>query len=260
MQKAIFADMKNKNHGNAGKLFKKIAKKTGQTIREYGLIAEKDRVLVGLSGGKDSMIMLESLVNRKKAFPFKFNLFVAHIIPENIGYEVDLVYLEQFCGDHGLELISRRIYPDINEQQKSPCFICSWHRRKALFNLAKELNCNKIAFGHHRDDALQTFMMNMIYHGSISSMPYRLKMFGGRVEIIRPMMDLWEKDLIKLADQRNYIPVEKACLHEDQTKRNYTLELLNKLENDFPGAKRNMFHALDNIYSEYLPEVKRRSN
>ncbi len=248
------------NHKKADRLFKKIAKKTGQTIRNYGLIEENDRVLTGLSGGKDSMIMLKSLVNRKKAFPFKFKLFVAHIIPENLGYEVDLAYLEQFCRELGLELISRSIYPDINEQHKSPCFICSWHRRKALFNLSKELNCNKIAFGHHRDDALQTFMMNMMYHGSISSMPYKLKMFGGRVELVRPMMDLWEKDLIELANDMDLISVEKACPYEDQTKRNYTLELLNKLEKDFPGSKRNMFHALDNIYDEYLPDVKKKSN
>ena len=253
--------MGNRNESKkADKLFKKIVKKTGQTIREYELIEENDRVRVGLSGGKDSMILLKSLVNRKKAFPFKFDLFVAHIIPENLGYEADLAYLEKFCGDLGLELISISIYPDINEKQKSPCFICSWHRRKALFNLSKELNCNKIAFGHHRDDALQTFIMNMIYHGSISSMPYKLKMFEGKVELIRPMMDLWEKDLIELANIMDLISVEKACPHEEQTKRNYTLGLLNKLEQDFPGAKRNMFHALDNIYDEYLPEVKKKSN
>lgn len=253
--------MENKNESKkTNKLFKKIAKKTGQTIREYELIEENDRVLVGLSGGKDSMILLKSLVNRKKAFPYKFNLFVAHIKPENLGYEVDLAYLEKFCKDLGLELISRSINPDINEKQRSPCFICSWHRRKALFHLSKELNCNKIAFGHHRDDALQTFMMNMMYNGSISSMPYKLKMFDGRVELVRPMMDLWEKDLIELARDMNLISVEKACPHEDQTKRNYTLELLNKMEKDFPGAKRNMFHALDNIYDKYLPEVKKKSN
>ncbi|MFW5644339.1 MAG: tRNA lysidine(34) synthetase [Bacteroidota bacterium] len=250
----------NKDKNRADKLFKKISKKIGKTIREYELIGENDRVLVGLSGGKDSMIMLEGLVNRKKTFPFAFEIFVAHIIPENIGYEVDIQYLEQYCRELGLELILEKIYPEISNEEKSPCFVCSWSRRKALFNLSKNLNCNKIAFGHHRDDALQTFMMNMLYHGSISSMPYKLKMFNGRAELIRPIMDLWEKDLLELAEKRNLISAEKACPHENQTKRNYTMELINKLDSDFPGAKRNMFHALNNIYEEYLPKVKRRSN
>ncbi|MFW5821572.1 MAG: tRNA lysidine(34) synthetase [Bacteroidota bacterium] len=250
--------MNNENKEN--RLFRKISKKIGQTIREYKQISENDRVLAGLSGGKDSLIMLESLADRKKAFPFNFELFVAHVIPENIGYSVDIDYLTDFCNEMGLKLILRKIQPDIHKTDKNPCFVCSWNRRKALFELTKELNCNKLAFGHHRDDALQTFLMNMIYHGSISSMPYNLKMFGGRVTLIRPMMDLWEKDLVELAGLRNFTPVEKACPYEDTTRRNYTLEILNKLEKESPQAKRNMFHAMDNIYEEYLPKLKKRSN
>ncbi len=250
----------NENRKKSDKLFRKVCRKIGQTVREHRQIVENDRVLVGLSGGKDSMIMLESLANRKKAFPFRFELFVAHIIPSGTGYNVNISYLEQFCESMGLKLISREIYPDLNEKDKSPCFICSWHRRKALFDLSRELNCNRIAFGHHRDDALQTFLMNMLYHGSISSMPYKLEMFGGRVCLIRPMMDLWESDLAELARFRNYASVEKSCPHEELTKRNYTSEILKNFENDFPGSKRNMFHALNNIYYEYLPNVKKRSD
>lgn len=242
----------------AKRLFKKICRKMGQTIREYDQIIEGDRILVGLSGGKDSMIMLEGLADRKRAFPFRFELFVSHIIPENTGYEIDLDYLENFCKKLDLNLIVRKISPELGNSDKSPCFICSWQRRKALFELGKELNCNKIAFGHHRDDALQTFLMNMLYHGSISSMPYNLQMFEGRIQLIRPMMDLWEKDLAELASLRKFETVEKACPFEDETKRNYTAEILEQFESDYPNSKRNIFHALDNIYPDYLPKVKKK--
>ena len=241
------------------KLFKKLCRKTGASIREHSLLEEGDRLLLGLSGGKDSMILLEILADRIKAFPFKVDLYAVHIIPENIGYHVDKDYLNNFCEKLGIELIIKTIAPDIEKSTKSPCFICSWERRKAIFNLTKELNCNKLAFGHHRDDAIQTFMMNLLYHGSISSLPYSLKMFDGRVHLVRPMLDIWEKDLQEYANFRNYSSVEKQCPFEELTRRSYTAELLQKMEDEYPKAKINIFKALDNIYEEYLPESKIKS-
>ena len=235
------------------KLFKKLGRKMALTIREQNLLEEGDRILVGLSGGKDSMIMLELLADRIKAFPFHTEIFAVHIVPENIGYEVDLEYLKKFTAKLGVELRLETTSPDLKDSKKAPCFICSWERRKAIFNLGEELNCNKIAFGHHRDDALQTFLMNMLYHGSISSLPYSLSMFKGKIKLIRPLMDIWEKDLIQFASFKNYESVEKTCPHENLTKRNYTNELLNQLEKQNPSAKNNIFNALDNIYPEYLP-------
>lgn len=250
--------MKSEKERQTEKLFKKLCRKVGKTIREYEMVKENDSVLVGLSGGKDSMLMLEFLSNLKKKLPFTFSLFVAHVIPENTGYSVNLDSLNEFCNELGLSLITRKILiqPDNN---KATCFVCSWHRRKALFDLTREFKCNKLAMGHHRDDALQTLLMNMLYHGSISSLPYQLKMFDGRVHLIRPMMDLWEKDLKEMARLKEFKTIEKSCPHEDITKRSYTSGLLEKIEADYPSAKTNMFHSLDNIYNEYLPKVKKRS-
>lgn len=241
------------------KLLKKLSAKAGKTIREHSLLGDGDRLLVGLSGGKDSMILLEILAERIPALPFRVELFAVHVIPEGIGYHVNLEFLEEFCRGLGIQLIVRRIRPEIDPEIKAPCFVCSWERRKTIFNLTKELNCNKLAFGHHRDDALQTFLMNMLYHGSVSSMPYKLRMFEGRVHLVRPLLDTWEKDLALYAGYRNYSSVEKECPHDEKTKRNYTAELLDKLEKDYPKAKINMFKALDNIYGEYLPHSGRRS-
>ncbi len=250
--------MKREEDKRIDKLSKKIFRKIGQTIREHNLIDENDRILLGLSGGKDSMILLESLVNRKRAFHFQFDLKVAHILPENTGYSVNLEYIAEYCRTNGLDLLTRKIKPDLSGKQKAPCFVCSWYRRKALFDLSRELDCNKLAFGHHRDDALQTFLINMVYHGSISSIPYTLSMFGGRLELIRPMLDVWEKDLREIAYYKTYKTVQKSCPYEKNTKRNYAAELIDLIEKNYPKAKINMFNALDNIYEEYLPSIKKR--
>ena len=250
--------MKPEAQMQAEKLFLKTCKKIGRTIREKAMIREGDRVLLGLSGGKDSMILLECLVKIKKSLPFSFEVFPAHILPVNIGYQINLPYLEQFCHNLGLKLIIKEIEPDFERKEKAECFVCSWHRRKALFDLTRELNCNKLAFGHHRDDALQTFMINLVYHGSISSMPYSLNMFERRAQLIRPLMDLWEKDLDALSKTRNYAAIEKSCPHEKLTKRAEMASLLDEMEAKYIKAKINMFHALGNIYDEYLPKAKKR--
>jgi tRNA(Ile)-lysidine synthase TilS/MesJ len=252
--------MANKEISSGEKLFKKTCKKVGQTIREHNLISDNDRLLVGLSGGKDSMILLESLVALRKSFPFNYEIFVAHVVPLNTGYKVDMNYLSAFCKKLGLDFMVKEIEPDFSRKEKSVCFVCSWFRRKALFDLGKELNCNKLVFGHHRDDALHTFMMNMIYHASISSMPYSLKMFEGRLDLIRPLLNLWEKDLNLLAEKKNYESVQKSCPYDEKTKRYYVSDLIKSIEEQYPKAKINMFHSLDNIYRDYLPGVKKKSN
>lgn len=241
------------------KLFKKLGRKMSLTIKQHNLIEEGDRILLGLSGGKDSMILMELLADRLRAFPFKAKMEAVHIIPENIDYEVNLENLQKFAYQLSIKLHIRYIKPDITKSEKSPCFICSWERRKAIFMLSEELNCNKIAFGHHRDDALQTFIMNMLYHGSISSLPYSLKMFKGKIQLIRPLMDLWEKDLETYAAYKSFEAIAKNCPHEDLTKRKYSAELIKVIQEKNPSAKINLFHSMNNIYEEYLPHSKKIS-
>ena len=160
-------------------------------MRDQNLISEGDHILVGLSGGKDSMILLEALAERLSAVPFDFSITAAHVEAMGIGYEINREKLASFCDRLDIPLHYRSIEPNLEKDpSKTACFICSWHRRKELFKLTKELNCNKLALGHHRNDAIETLLMNMIYHGSISSLPYTLDMFEGRIRLIRPMMDL----------------------------------------------------------------------
>jgi tRNA 2-thiocytidine biosynthesis protein TtcA len=254
--------MRTEEHRLKERLFRKICNKTGKTILEHKLLEDGDRLLVGLSGGKDSYILLETLANRKKAIPFKFEIFAIHVSIEQAGYQIDQDYMRDFCEKIEVPFIHKRLDITLENQSKAPCFLCSWNRRKTIFDLSKELNCNKIAFGHHRDDALETFMMNMIYHGSISSMPYKLKMFQGRVHLIRPLLGLWEEELQDFASLSKYPVEEKKCKYDDQTKRSFTKNIIKDLYDQYPVAKRNMFNSLGNIYEDYLPEksIRKRKN
>ncbi len=237
------------------KQFEKICRKVGRAILEYGLIEAGDRVLVGLSGGKDSMILLEALAERKKHFPFDFEIFAVHVTAKGVGYEMDTAYLEQFCKDLEVELHLEEIEVDLSvDSKKAPCFICSWNRRKELFTLTRELNCNKLALGHHRNDAIETLLMNMIYHGSISSLPYSLKMFEGRIQLIRPMMDLDERMLEEYAGLNNLVKVEKSCPHGDSTQRENIAQLLKQVENLHGKGPFNIFKSMDKRNRSYIQQ------
>jgi len=246
--------VKSSEQVESEKLFKKICRKMGTTMRDQTLITEGDHLLVGLSGGKDSMILLEALTERKRALPFNFELSAAHVEASSIGYEIDREKLTRFCDNLNVPLHFRTIEPDLDKDpSKTACFICSWQRRKELFKLTKELECNKLALGHHRNDAVETLLLNMIYHGSISSLPYSLSMFEGRVQLIRPLMDLDERLLEEYAALNKLVKVEKSCPHEDRTQRKTIAELLKQIENIHGKGPYNMFKSMDKIFEEYLP-------
>ena len=218
------------------------------------MIENDDRVLVGLSGGKDSMILLEALAERKRAVPFHFSLSAAHVEATGIGYKIDREKLTAFCNDLEVPLLYRCIEPDLEKDpSKATCFVCSWHRRKELFELTRELSCNKLALGHHRNDAIETLLLNMVYHGSISSLPYCLLMFDGRLELIRPMMDLDERMLEEYAELNTLVKVEKSCPHENSTQRESIRKLLGKIEELYGKGPYNVFKSMDKIFEEYLP-------
>jgi tRNA 2-thiocytidine biosynthesis protein TtcA len=237
------------------KQFEKIARKVGRTLLEYNMIEAGDRMLVGLSGGKDSMILLETLADRKKHLPFDFGLFAVHVSVDGIGYRMDTAYLQEFCEELNIPLYLEEVKVDLEvDPKKSPCFICSWNRRKRIFEMTRELNCNKVAFGHHRDDAIQTFLMNLIYHGSISSLPQSLSMFDGRIRLIRPLLFIPEKELSYYATLRGFRKQEKTCPYDGSTKREEIRKLILEMDRLNRNARRNIFNALNNIYGEYLPK------
>ena len=245
---------KSQEQMQSDKLFKKICRIVGTTMRDHDMIREGDHILVGLSGGKDSMILLEALAERRKAVPFEFRLTAAHIEAEGIGYEIDRKRLTSFCTRLDIPLIYRSTRPDLEKDpSKAACFVCSWYRRKELFKLTRELKCNTLALGHHRNDAIETLLMNMIYHGSISSLPYTLLLFEGRVRLIRPLMDLNERMLEEYASLNSLVQVEKSCPHEDRTQRIKIAGLLRQVEELHGSGPYNIFKSMNKIFREYLP-------
>ena len=237
------------------KYFEKIRKKVGHTIYKYSLISENDHIMIALSGGKDSLVMLEILSAFRKYFPLKYKLTACHVLAKGVEYDVNKNYLEEFCKKNEVDLFFREISVNLKRNpKKHPCFVCSWQRRKKLFEICREFKCNKLAFGHHMNDAIETLFLNMIYHGSISSLPQKVDFFNGEIKIIRPLLQLNEKDISMYAQYKDLKKELKSCGFENKSKRSDIKNYIKEIEKYHPRAKINIFRSMDNIYTNYLPK------
>ena len=172
----------------------------------------------------------------------------------NIPYQSDSDYLAQFAQELGVPYhLKISSFDPSTDKRKTPCFLCSWNRRKALFDLSKELGCNKIAFGHHMDDILTTLLMNMTFQGSFSTMPPKLQMNKFEMQIIRPLCLIEERDLVELAEWRGYKKQLKNCLYENKSNRNVMEEVLAYLSDLSPDAKYSLWSSMTNINPALLP-------
>jgi tRNA(Ile)-lysidine synthase TilS/MesJ len=240
---------------NYNKYFLEIEKSIGRAINSYSLIRENDKVAVALSGGKDSLVMLDAISNRRKRLPVKYDILAVHVHIKNIGYKTDFEFIKDFCNEHNtaLHIIeAEAMYKD--DDKTTPCFICSRLRRKLLFDFVKETKCNKLAFGHHRDDAVETLLMNMIFNSSISSIPPLLSMFDGEFDIIRPLIFLGEDEIKKYAELKNFSTQLKICPYSEDTHRFTVKGILNEMEKINKKTRQNIYAAMSNIHSEYLPK------
>jgi tRNA(Ile)-lysidine synthase TilS/MesJ len=227
---------------------------TAKAIHQYKMIEDGDKVLAAVSGGKDSLVMLEALAAFIKYKRVDFSLEAIHIDVEDVGYLVDRDFLRSHAENLGIRMHFRTIQANIeNRGKKAPCFVCSWHRRKTMFEYAKSNGFQKLALGHHLDDAVETLMINMAYHGHISSLPGKLSMFDGAMHLIRPLILLTDKDTSEYANIRKYPQLKRPCPYEDITKRTTARQLIEKLEEIHPKAKFNLFNSMKNIDEEYLP-------
>lgn len=246
--------MMTEEEKRASKLLHTLQRRLRKTIDAYGLVKEGDRILVGLSGGKDSLALVELLGERQKVFKPRFSVVAAHVSVANIGYRSDLDYLKSHCEKHGVPFEHRvTSFDESTDKRKTHCFLCSWHRRKALFGLAKELGCNKIALGHHQDDIIQTLVMNLLFQGSFGTMPPLLKMEKFDMQIIRPLALIRESELVELEKLRGYRKQEKNCPYEKETNRNDVKKLLTEMERIAPGMRSSVWNAMTNIQADYLP-------
>lgn len=226
------------------KLMRRIEKRFNKGVMQYGLIEDGDKILVGLSGGKDSLALLELLARRSRIYKPRFSVVAAHVVMTNIAYESDMEYLRAYAEGLGVPFVRYETsFDPSTDTRKSPCFLCSWNRRKALFTVAKEQGCNKIALGHHMDDILETLLMNMTFQGAFSTMPPRLVMRKFDMTIIRPMCLVHEADLIEMAQVRGYRKQIKNCPYEKDSHRSDMKEVLRSLERMNPEARYSLWGA-----------------
>jgi tRNA(Ile)-lysidine synthase TilS/MesJ len=226
----------------------------------YHLLEDGDHVLVGLSGGKDSLCLLELLAKRARISHPSFKVEAIHVRMENIDYQTSTDYLESFCRnlDVPLHVVTTRFEAvghaslradaeavgHASLRAKPPCFICSWNRRKQLFNLAQQLGCNKIALGHHQDDLLHTSLMNLFFQSRYGTMPARLQMKKMPLQIIRPLCMIEERDIARYAELAGYERQLKHCPYEHDTRRTDIRRLFEEAERLNPEVRHSLWSAL----------------
>lgn len=243
-----------KKNSKQHKLKLRLNRRLTQGIKKYNLIEDGDHILLGISGGKDSLALAELMAERSKIFKPKFTLSAVHVVMDNISYETDVSYMEGFMSDKEIPFYVRQTSFDAStDKRKSPCFLCSWSRRKELFAAAKELGCNKIALGHHMDDILITLLMNMSFQGSISTMPPLMQMDKFDMQIIRPLCLIEEPDLIELSELQGYKKQIKNCPYEKESYRSEIANLFQSLHKMNPEARYSLWSSMTNIQKEMLP-------
>lgn len=227
------------------RLCHKVRSKFRKGVRDFCLIAPDDHILVGLSGGKDSLALLELLGEYRRHSNHSFQVTALHVRMENVDYRTDIHYLEEKAKECGADFLFRVFSFEADRNAKrTPCFLCSWNRRKILFETAQELRCNKIALGHHQDDILHTALMNLSFAGSFSTMPVSMQMRKFQVKIIRPLCLVQEADLRAWAELHSYEPMQKECPFSEASQRSNMRELLGRLEQLSPEFRYSLWHAL----------------
>ena len=238
------------------RLQSRLTKRFHKACADYGLIADGDHVLVGLSGGKDSLALVELLGKRAQIFIPRFRVTALHVRVRERAYLSDMSALEKFCQAFGVSLIVKDT--EITEKpargEKDPCFLCAWYRRKVLFETAQELGCNKIALGHHKDDIVETLLMNLVFQGAFATMPPCLPMEKMPIQIIRPLCLIEEKDLVRYAELQAYPKQTRLCPFEKESSRAEVKQLLTTLERLNPNVRDSLWGAMQNIKPGYLPK------
>ena len=246
------------------RLRSRLTKRFHKACADYALIADGDHILIGLSGGKDSLALVELLGKRAQIHVPHFKVSAVHVRVKERDYHSDLTYLEEFCARARVPLIvrdteigdeaMRREGDEARGKEKHPCFLCSWYRRKVLFDVAQELGCNKIALGHHKDDLVETMLMNLIFQGSISTIPPLLQMDKMPIQMIRPLCLIEEKEIQRYAELSGYQKQAKLCPLEKVSSRAEVKELLKQLESLNPNVRDSIYGAMENIKEGYLPK------
>lgn len=241
------------------KINKILRRQTGQAIADYNMIEDGDKVMVCLSGGKDSYTLLEILSQLKAVAPINFDIIAVNLDQKQPGFPEHILpeYLDNLGVDY--RIIEQDTYSIVQEKLepgKTTCSLCSRLRRGILYKTAKELGATKIALGHHRDDMLATMMLNLFFAGKMKSMPAKLVSDNGEHVVIRPLAYCKEKDIEKFAKLQQFpiIPCN-LCGSQPNLQRKITKDMLNEWDVKFPGRLETMFTAIQNVVPSHLADT-----
>lgn len=250
--------MTPKSKYNANKLEKRLCRNVGKAIEDFNMIEDGDRVMVCLSGGKDSYALLDILLKLRSRAPIHFDIFAVNLDQKQPGFPGHILpeYLDSLDIEYKIvEEDTYSIVKDKIPEGKTTCSLCSRLRRGILYRTAKEMGATKIALGHHRDDMLETLLLNMFYGGRLKSMPAKLVSDDGQHTVIRPLAYCKEADLIKYGDIQEFpiIPCN-LCGSQDNLQRQAVKGMLQDWDRRFPGRSETMFKAMQNVVPSHLAD------
>ncbi|MGL4757516.1 MAG: tRNA 2-thiocytidine(32) synthetase TtcA [Aeromonadaceae bacterium] len=249
-------ELSSKQVYNLNKLQKRLRRHVGEAIADFNMIEDGDKIMVCLSGGKDSYGLLDILLNLKASAPIHFDIIAVNLDQKQPGFPTDVLpnYLESIGVPY--RIIEEDTYSIVKEkipEGKTTCSLCSRLRRGILYRTATELGATKIALGHHRDDILETLFLNMFFGGKMKSMPPKLVSDDGKHIVIRPLAYCKEKDLIRYADWKGFpiIPCN-LCGSQENLQRKAIKQMLQDWDKRFPGRIEIMFKALQDVVPSHL--------
>lgn len=234
----------------------KLVRAAGRCIAEFSMIEEGDRILCAVSGGKDSYVLHDLLVGLNKRAPVQFELLALNVDQGHPGYPREVLHAYMREGGHAFKMVSEDTYSIVKEkvpEGKTTCSLCSRLRRGILYRVARELGCNKIALGHHRDDVVTTLMLNLFFSGQLKAMPPKLRCDEGDIVVIRPLAYCVEADIAAYAAERAFpiIPCT-LCGSQINQQRRVVSDMLAELETRHPDLRANILAALRNVRPSHL--------
>jgi len=246
----------------SARLPRSLNRKIGRAMHDWQMLQHGDRVLVAVSGGVDSLVAAWVLHQWRAKAPIDYEVEVVHVVNTPAGPGPSQATPAEIIGRQvrswGLDYSAVTGWP-VPEGEDRSCFVCARNRRSQLFDLARQRGCGKVALGHHKDDLIETFFINSLYSGNISTMLPRQDLFNGRLSLIRMLSYLEKQDVLALAELAGIQPVVDRCPLAGDTRRDTVRELLAGLYAAIPGAKESVFAALANVRHDYLLDRRRAS-
>lgn len=225
-----------------------LLKKLNKCHREHHLLQDGDRIAVAFSGGKDSCTLLDALLKRRGLE--KLTITAIHVIPSTdmaCGVDADIsalrAWLDKLCIEYHF-VSAEEATGKPRRKNQHPCFYCTWRRRKALFDAAQELGCNKLALAHNADDVAQTTLLNLFYQGIVATMYPRVSLFDGKLVLIRPLVYVPEDEIVRYASECDFPPAPPRCTAADTSRRALMRDMLRTVEKSHPKAKIHLWRAV----------------